>query len=122
MAIGLGGFFLLWGALMVFGIGTFVVAVCALVDVVRAPDQAFGPPWDNSKNAWTLGFALAFVLPAGAIVSAVLWWTQVRPALRAQTLVPRPFWAPRPSYPYGVQPGWPVPSAPPSPPAPPTDG
>ncbi|HEU0129756.1 MAG TPA: hypothetical protein VFQ85_02045 [Mycobacteriales bacterium] len=97
---GFGGFLLIWMALMVFGIGTFIVAVCALVDVVRAPDAAFGPPWDNTKTAWTIGFALAFVLPAGAIVSAVLWWTQVRPALRAGRLVPRPFWAPRPAYPY----------------------
>ena len=104
------GFMFFWVMLVsMLAFVPIVMLIVALVDVVRAPDAAFGPPWENTKNAWTLGLALGYVVPAGAIVGSVLWWVQVRPALRSGRQVPRPFWAPRPAYPY----------QPPGPPAPP---
>jgi hypothetical protein len=109
----IGGFFAIWFlfmfALVFVPIG---FTIYALIDVNRAPDAAFGPPWDNGKSAWTLGLALAFVVPFGTIVGPILWWSQGRSALRERRQVPRPFWSPRPSvpYPYQGQPqGWPQP-------------
>jgi hypothetical protein len=69
----------------------------ALLDVVGAPEPAFGPPGDNCKNAWLIGLIVAVALPAGVIVGAALWWTQGRGPLRHGQPVPRPFWAPRPA-------------------------
>lgn len=104
-----GGLVMLWLMFMfVVVLVPIGFTIWSLVDVSRAPDQAFGPPWDNSRNAWTLGLALAFVVPFGTIVGPVLWWTQGRNALRAGRPVPRPFWSPRPAapypYPYGAPP------------------
>jgi hypothetical protein len=100
VGIGVGGLFLVWFlfifALVLIPLG---LTIYALVDVVRAPDAAFGPPWDNAKSMWSLGMALGLIIPAGTIVAPILYWTQVRPALRAGQPVPRPFWAPRPAYP-----------------------
>jgi hypothetical protein len=111
-----GGFFAFWFflvfALILIPLG---FTVWALIDVVRAPDAAFGPPWDNAKGMWILGMALGFVVPMGTVVAPILWWTQVRPALRAGQPVPRPFWAPRPSYP----PQYPAPYPPQAYPQPP---
>jgi hypothetical protein len=93
----LGGLFMFW-FLAVFAILLVPLGftIYALVDVGRAPDEAFGPPWDNGKSAWTLGLALAFVVPGGTIVAPILWWTQGRAALRRGQRVPRPFWSPGP--------------------------
>lgn len=91
--------------------------IYSLVEAVRAPDAAFGPPWDNAKNAWIIGLAVAFVLPAGTIVASIVWWTQGHKALRGGARVPRPFWAPAPSYPpqpYPPQPPGPPEQLPPS--------
>jgi hypothetical protein len=119
----LGGLFFIW-FLFVFAIVLIPLGltIYALYDVIRSPDAAFGPPWDNCKTMWTLGIALGFVIPAGTIVAPILYWMQVRPALRAQQQVPRPFWSPRPSYPpqypmpYGGQYPQPPQGPPPMPP------
>jgi hypothetical protein len=116
----LGGFFVFWFFLVfVLIFVPLAFTVWALIDVVRAPDAAFGPPWDNAKSMWILGIALGFVVPFGTLVAPVLWWTQIRPALRAGQLVPRPFWAPRPSYPSypPYPPQAPYPYQPPPPPS-----
>jgi hypothetical protein len=100
----LGGFFVVWMMfVMVFALLPIAFTIYSLVDISRAPDAAFGPPWDNGKNAWTLGLAVAFVVPFGTIVGPVLWFTQGRKALREGRPVPRPFWSPRPSAPYPYQ-------------------
>ncbi|HVF04328.1 MAG TPA: hypothetical protein VNA20_05780 [Frankiaceae bacterium] len=95
--------------------------IYSLVEVSRAPDAAFGPPWDNAKNMWLIGLAVSVVLPAGAIVTTVLWWTQGHGALRAGRPVPRPFWAPKPAY--APPPGYPPyqQAPPPQPPDPARD-
>ena len=107
-----GTFFLLW-FFFVFALAIVPLGftIYSLVEVSRAPDAAFGPPWDNAKGAWTLGLALAFVVPCGTIVGPILWWTQGRSALRQGQRVPRPFWSSSPSAPY--------PYPPPPPPYPP---
>lgn len=96
-----GGFFL-FTMLFVFAltIVPFAFAIYSLIEISRTPVEAFGPPWDNGKNAWTLGLALSFLLPVGAIVTSVLWWTQGHVALRAGRPVPRPFWSPSPTAPH----------------------
>lgn len=103
-------FIAMWAAFMIGGLVALVFAILSIVEVAQAPEPAFGPPWDNGKNAWLLGLALAFVVPFGVVVAPIVWWTQGRPALRRGQQVPRPFWAPgRPQYP-------------PYPPPPPGDG
>lgn len=84
-------FFLVMLALVLVPLGFLIYS---LVEVARAPEQAFGPPWDNGRNAWLLGLAVAFAIPAGTIVGPILWWMQGHKALRAGQLVPKPFWAP----------------------------
>jgi hypothetical protein len=102
----LGGFFILWIAFIVsLVLVPLAFTIFSLVEVGKAPDEAFGPPWDNGKNAWILGLALAFVIPAGTIVGPILWWSLGHRALREGRPVPRPFWSPsRPQtqhpYPY----------------------
>lgn len=94
---------------MLLTVVPIVFWVIALVEASKAPEQAFGPPWDNSKQAWLLGLALSAVIPFAMIVTPILWWTQVRPALRAGAIVPRPFWSSRPAYPPPQQQYPPVP-------------
>jgi hypothetical protein len=108
------GFFLL---IMALTFVPLVFCIYALVEAVRAPEQAYGPPWDNSKNAWVLGLALSFVIPFGTIVGPILWWMNGHKALRARTVVPRPFWAPAPRY-YPPPPGAQMPPPGPVPPQP----
>lgn len=84
-------FFLFMFALVLVPLAFWVMA---LVDVTRAPEAAFGPPWDNGKNPWLIGLIVALVLPMGMLVGAILWWVQGRKALRAGQVVPKPFWAP----------------------------
>ena len=97
--------------LLMFAVALVPLAfwVYSLVEVSRAPEPAFGPPWDNCRNMWLLGLGVSVLIPVGALVTTILWWTQGHSALRHGAPVPRPFWAPRPSYPY----------APPPPPVPP---
>ena len=104
--------FALFGIVVIAVLVGPVFTVVSLVEVSRTPEPAFGPPWDNGKNAWTLGLALAFVIPFGVFVGPILWWTQGHAALRQGQQVPRPFWSPRPSYPYP----YPYPQQPPPPP------
>jgi hypothetical protein len=90
-------FFLAMMALVLVPLGFHIYS---LVEVSRTPEQAFGPPWDNGKNAWLIGLAVAFAIPAGTIVAPILWWTQGHKAVGERRLVPKPFWAPaRTSYP-----------------------
>jgi hypothetical protein len=109
MLIGFGAFMIIWLAMFAGILVALGFAIYALVECVRAPDAAFGPPWDNGKNAWTLGLALAFVIPAGVIVGPILWWASGHAALRRGQVVPRPFWAPRPAYPPPYPPQYPQP-------------
>jgi hypothetical protein len=100
---GLGAFVVIWIAfVMTVAVLPMAFTIFALIDVSRAPDAAFGPPWDNGKSAWLLGLALAFVVPCGTVVGPVLWFTQGRKPLREGRPVPRPFWS-RPSVPYPYQ-------------------
>jgi hypothetical protein len=92
---------------MLLAVVPLVLAVVSLVEIGRAPDPAFGPPWDNCKNAWTIGVAVSFVVPLGTLVASIIWWTQGRPALRRGQRVPRPFWAPKPAAPYPYMEGRP---------------
>lgn len=95
----LGGTFALFFVLMMaLVLVPLAFWIWSLVEVSRAPVQAFGPPWDNGKNAWLIGLAVAVVVPAGTIVGPILWWTQGHNALRAGQLVPKPFWAPARAY------------------------
>jgi len=75
-----------------------IVHIWALVDISGTRDDVFGPPWDNTKQDWMLGLAIAFLIPMGHLIAPILWWTQVRgPKLRGEP-PGRPFWAsaPRP--------------------------
>jgi len=92
--------FILFGTFLVFVIGTvvffvfvpLVVHIWAIVDVSNARDEVFGPPWDNSKQAWLTGLAVAFMIPFGHLVAPILWWTQVRGPRKRGAPVGRPFW------------------------------
>ena len=113
-----GAFGLFFAVVLLLAVVPMVFWLIALIEVARAPEPAFGPPWDNSKNAWLVGMAVASIIPAGMIVAPILWWSQGRTPLRTGASVPRPFWAGRPAYPpqpYPPQPTY----APPQPPVPP---
>ena len=125
------GFGVLFLVIMAVAFVPLAFWIYAVVEVGRAPDAAFGPPWDNGKNPWLIGLIVSIVIPAGSLVTTILWWMQGHKALRAGQLVPKPFWAQTPSYPppyYQVPPppgaGWPgaSPYAPPGPPPPPGQG
>lgn len=106
-------FFFAFVALLV--VVPLVFWVVSLVEVLGAPEPAFGPPWDNGKNAWTLGLVVGMLIPAGALVATIVWWVQGHKALRAGQPIPRPFWSPsRQPYPYPHPP-----QLPPQPPEPP---
>ncbi len=74
------------------------VHIWALVDLSQTRDEVFGPPWDNTKQDWITGLAIAFMIPMGHIVAPILWWTQVRGPKQRGERPGRPFWssAPRP--------------------------
>ena len=114
--------FLLFGVVMLGMVAALAFWVVSLVEVAKAPEPAFGPPWDNGKTPWILGLVIGTVVPFGAIVASILWWTQGHKALREGRLVPKPFWAPARTapYPYGYPPAPPQypPYEPPAPPAP----
>lgn len=121
MVVGFGFFGLFFVVMMLLVVVPFAFWIFALVDVARAPDAAFGPPGDNGKTMWILGLALSALIPAGALVTTVLWWVQGRGPLRAGRPVPRPFWAPRPTVPVGYPVVPPYQQAPPQPPGTPHD-
>ena len=119
-------FFLFFGVIMLASVVALVFWVVSIIEVAKAPEPAFGPPWDNGKSPWILGLVISTLIPLGAIVTTYLWWTQGHNALRAGRLVPKPFWAPSRTapYPYGYPPAPPQyppqhpPYEPPAPPAP----
>lgn len=93
-----GGFLLLGSGLLIALLGGYLAGIAALVDVARRPSGAFGPWWDNTKSAWTIGIAVAFSLPFGPLVVALLWFGGGRRPLRWGRYAGRPFWVgpPRP--------------------------
>lgn len=102
-----GGFFASFFVIvLVFAFVPIGIWIWALVEAMRAPEPAFGPPWDNTKNAWILGMVIGLFIPAGAIVTTVLWWVQGHKPLRAGAAVQRPFWAPGPRYYPPPPPAW----------------
>src|SRR3954453_18622612 len=62
-------FVLFWAGLMLLGFGGFVLGVVALINVATTPIERFGPWWDNTRQVWLVGLAVAFVVPAGTIVA-----------------------------------------------------
>lgn len=95
---GFGMFMVVWLAFMLLGLGGFVLGVVALIDVARTPIERFGPWWDNTRQAWLVGIAVAFVLPFGPIITGLMWFTGGRRGLRTTGVAGRPFWggAPKP--------------------------
>lgn len=93
-----GGFLLFGSGLLIALLGGYVAGIAALVDVARTPSGAFGPWWDNTKSAWAIGIAVAFSLPFGPLVVAILWFGGGRRPLRWGRHAGRPFWVgpPRP--------------------------
>jgi hypothetical protein len=75
-----------------------IIHIWAIIDISQTPDPMFGPPWDNTKQAWLIGLAVAFMIPGGHIVAPIIWWTQVRGPKQRGEALGRPFWAnaPRP--------------------------
>ena len=103
-------FFVFWLMLMLVGIGGFVAGIAALINVASMPFEAFGPWWDNTRQMWIVGIAVSFLVPAGPLITGVMWFTSGRRGLREHGIAGRPFWAgaPRPQ-----PPAWP-PAPPPS--------
>src|SRR4051794_8880924 len=115
-------FLLIWLGIAAVAFGGLVVGVVALIDVARTPMERFGPWWDNTRQAWILGLAVSFLVPAGSLIAGILWFTGGRRGPRPTRGAGRPFWTgpPKPPPPWGpTPPGWAPPTwAPPaSPPA-----
>jgi hypothetical protein len=113
----MGIFALLWLGFVLLGVGGYALGIAALISIARAPVEAFGPWWDNTRQAWVLGVALSFLVPLGPIIAGLLWFTTGKNALRYGPFFGRPFWAgaPKPVPP----PYWPAPAPPWPPPQPP---
>jgi hypothetical protein len=117
---GFAAFFVLWLVLVLVGFGGFVVGVIALINVATTPVERFGPWWDNTRQVWILGLAVAFVVPLGPLVAGISWFTTGRRGLHHGGVAGRPFWAGAPKPPPPAPPAWgaPAPGAwPPPPPA-----
>ena len=103
----------LFAVILTASVVLFVLWIMSIIEVSKAPEPAFGPPWDNGKNPWLIGLIVSMVIPMGTIVTTILWWIQGHKALRAGQLVPKPFWSPsKPAHPYGYPPA-PMPPQPP---------
>lgn len=122
------GFMIIWALLFFGSIGGLIAGVLALISVAQTPTPAFGPWWDNTKNAWLLGIGISYLIPFGLWFTAIYWFRTGKRGLDRDGLVGRPFWSgpikpyppPAPWYPppaYGPAPGWgpagPAPSPPP---------
>jgi hypothetical protein len=97
-----------FGILMLLVVVPLVIHIWAMVDVSQGRNEEFGPPWDNSKQAWLMGLAIGFFVPFGHIVAPILWWVQVRGPRKRGEQAGRPFWMqarPMPPGMYG-QPGY----------------
>lgn len=103
--LSVGVFFVIWGTSMLGAVAGFVIGLSALVSAARAPAEAFGPWWDNTKTAWLLGIGISFLIPCGMLVVGIYWFWSGRRSLRATGAVARPFW---------VGPSKPPPVGPPS--------
>src|SRR5471032_2275970 len=105
------GMFLLF--VVMYGAG-----IAALISVARKPAEAFGPWWDNTKQAWVIGLAVAFFVPFGSIVGGIHWFTSGKGPLRhGGTQAGRPFWSGSPKPPPYPPYGYPPPPYGPPPPA-----
>lgn len=101
-----GALFFFWLLLMIVAVGSLGVGIAALIDVAGTPIERFGPWWDNTRQAWIVGLAVAFLIPAGPLIGGILWFSGGKRELRTRGVAGRPFWssAPRPAPPYGPQP------------------
>jgi hypothetical protein len=105
-----GLFFLFFAVLWLASVGGVILAIVALISVAKTPSQAFGPWWDNTKQAWLIGIAVGFVVPFGALVAGFVWFSSGRAPLRAgRGYAARPFWAGPPKPPPAIWPGYPPP-------------
>ena len=106
-------FFVFWIGAMLVTVGGLVFGVAALINVSSLPYEAFGPWWDNQRQAWIVGIAVSFLIPLGSLIVGIMWFTSGRRGLRDHGVAGRPFWsgAPRPQ-----PPAWPPAAAPPGPP------
>jgi hypothetical protein len=113
-------FFVFFGAMWLVLFATYTVGIAALISVARKPAAAFGPWWDNTKQTWVIGLAIAFFVPFGSIVAGIHWFKSGKGPLNAGApQAGRPFWSgspkPPPYPPYGYPPP-PPPGYPPPPP------
>jgi hypothetical protein len=104
-----GAFALIWLLLL----GSYLLALAAIISVATTPAEAFGPWWDNTRQTWLIGIVVSFLIPFGHIITAIMWFTTGRRPLHYGQYVGRPFWAgpPRPEPPR-------YPPYPPTPPPP----
>jgi hypothetical protein len=120
---GFGLFFLFFAAIWLVTIGGLILGISAIISVARTPPEAFGPWWDNTRQLWLIGIAVGFVVPFGALIAGIMWFSSGRASLRAgYGVAGRPFWAGPPKPPplpppgYSGAPGYPgFPGYPPAP-------
>jgi hypothetical protein len=101
-------FFFIGAVWLVFG-AMYIAGIAALISIARQPTEAFGPWWDNTKQAWIVGAAVAFFIPFGPVVAAISWFNGGKaPLRRGSPQAGRPFWGgppkPPPYPPYGYPP------------------
>jgi hypothetical protein len=108
-------FFVFFALISLAGIAGLVLGVSALISVAGTPTEAFGPWWDNTRQLWLIGIAVAFVVPFGTLIAGIMWFSSGRAPLRAgHGFAGRPFWAGPPKPPPVAPPGWPGYAPPPA--------
>jgi len=115
-----GGFFVLWGALMLLSVAGYVFGIWALVEILRYREDEFAAVGLNRTTWLVLQIVgLALCQPMGAVVGVLFLWKK-RPILREwRQAHPVP---PMMYLPYGAAPGHPQAPGYPAPPGYPPQG
>lgn len=74
--------FPLHGALFVIYIVTRVVVLAALIDAILHPDSAYVANGKQTKMFWVLALLLGFFLSLVGLIAAIVYFVDVRPAVR----------------------------------------
>jgi hypothetical protein len=103
----IGGFFAVFGVIMLATIGSLVIGVAAVISVATTPTERFGPWWDNTKQLWIIGLVVGYVIPFGTLIAGIAWFAGGRSGIATTGTAGRPFWAgPARPYPVGPPPGY----------------
>jgi hypothetical protein len=72
----------LHGALLVVGLGVRILVLAALIDALIRRDSAYVAAEKQSKIFWVLLLLLGFFITIVGLIAAIIYFVDVRPAVR----------------------------------------